>query len=124
MDNCDYTFPYHYIDISRGYDNIKEINEHLFLIEEVKKIIGNEYIKRQIKANKKIKELKIADLGCGDGRLIYELGKEGYKVDGYDRNKKATDFAKAFNQDCLIFRQDIKEMKIRIKYDIIRTYTL
>ena len=44
---------------------------------------------------------KIADVGCGDGKLLYELSKrlKSSQLDGYDLAKKAILFAKAYAED-------------------------
>jgi len=91
-----YSFPYHYlIEIKNNSLNFKKF------------IYGFEYftylnlIKNRII---KLKPVSIIDIGCGDGKLIYELCKnlEFYKsvnrIIGIDKDKRAISFAKAFNE--------------------------
>lgn len=91
-----YSFPYHYlVEIKNNCLNFKKF------------IYGFEYftylnlIKSRII---KLRPKSIIDIGCGDGKLIYELCKnqEFYnsvnRIIGIDKDKRAISFAKAFNE--------------------------
>jgi len=65
---------------------------------------------------------KIADVGCGDGKLLYELSKrlKNSQLDGYDLAKKAIMFAQAYAEgikNLNFYFEDFKNSKE--KYDII-----
>ena len=70
----------------------------------------------------KIKWQSIADVGCGDGKICLELNKTFPKstIHGYDLNKQAIAFAKAFghSKDNLKFF-DKDFMEANQKYDLI-----
>lgn len=91
-----YSFPYHYLlEIKNNRLSFKKF------------IYGFEYFSYLALIKKRIIKLKpksIIDIGCGDGKLIYELcrNKDFYKsvnsIVGIDKDKKAISFANALNE--------------------------
>lgn len=119
-----YEFPYHYIP---KYD-IEYNNFSLF------RVLGwgasyLSYIRLIVKLIKNYNFNSLIDIGCGDGRLLFELRKQfpEKKLTGIDISEKALMFAKAFNDNkteliCKDFT-DKKSLTYAsgnpIKYDII-----
>jgi len=87
----EYVFPYHYLIDLENFSNYKSWTW------------GIEYYNNMNFVIKKIKNINfesILDIGCGDGRLIYELKKifPEKKMVGVDLSEQAISFAKAFNR--------------------------
>lgn len=63
----------------------------------------------------------LADVGCGEGRIICDLEKKGVTatMSGFDVSKRAIDFAKAFSAKSSFDVHDILEAPLREKYEII-----
>ena len=65
----------------------------------------------------------LIDVGCGDGRLIYEaIGyKKFSKLVGVDYSDKAISFAKIINNNCKFYRIDLTTniSKLKMKNLII-----
>ena len=91
-----YSFPYHYLveikDESLDFKKFTYGFEYFSYLNLIKnRIIG-------------LKPNSIIDIGCGDGKLIYELCKDSnfYKsvqrIIGIDKDKRAISFAQAFNR--------------------------
>jgi 2-polyprenyl-3-methyl-5-hydroxy-6-metoxy-1,4-benzoquinol methylase len=103
----EYIIPYHFLDLSLDqYKYLWQI-EYLNLLK---------YINTQIKA---FDEQNVLDIGCGDGRLCYELKKNKIKVAGVDFSEKAIKFAKIFNPDTDFFVQNIFNLNLDNKYSQI-----
>jgi len=84
-------FPYHYIPYidQNGYPSITRLlpwgYEYLAMVGYLKgKILGSN-------------PEKLLDVGCGDGRLIYEIKGDIHQCYGIDLSKVAINYAKAFN---------------------------
>ncbi len=80
------------------------------------------YATEIIKEVIKLKPKNVADVGCGDGKILCELSKILKKsvLDGYDLSNKAILFAKAFSNEIKnlnFYCEDFKESKIQ--YDVI-----
>jgi len=99
----EYNFPYHYSDLFSNY----KYNFWAY----IKK---NELIIKCIPPSK-----RVLDLGCGDGRLLYELRKKGFNVDGLDYSKKAIAFAKAFNPQLKIYCKKLSNFNPPYKYEVV-----
>ena len=91
-----YSFPYHYlIEINKNFITFKKFT-YGFEYFSYFNIIKNSIIK--------LKPHSLIDIGCGDGKLIYELcrNQQFYKrinrIIGIDKDKKAISYAKAFNK--------------------------
>ena len=41
----------------------------------------------------------VFDIGCGDGRVSYEMATAGYRVSGFDYNQRALGFARVYNPE-------------------------
>lgn len=72
---------------------------------------------------RKHKVRKVLDICCATGRHAIELAKIGYKITGVDISDSAINIAKKraadFNLDINFFRQDMKKLKIKDKYDAV-----
>lgn len=97
-----YLFPYHYIDLHQGLKLFQDISylSHLNIIKELLYPF-----KGQI----------ILDAGCGDGRLCYELKRENVTIIGVDYSEKAINLAKAFSPNVKFHLQDLRKLKFMEK---------
>jgi 2-polyprenyl-3-methyl-5-hydroxy-6-metoxy-1,4-benzoquinol methylase len=113
-----YIFPYHHlVDINNNKISITKDSRFNYYI----------YLKEVVKIIEKIDDIKsLIDVGCGDGKLIYELTKKQdiyEKIDkfvGVDLSAKAIQFAKAFcfrKKKVDFENKDISE--IQEKYDLV-----
>ena len=108
-----YEFPYHYIVDFKGYNNSKILPWGLEYYSYVSWII--DYVN---KSNAK----KIAEVGCGDGKILWELAKinPDKQFIGYDLSKKAIAFAKAFGYGIRNLQFHDKDFdNDKDKYDLI-----
>lgn len=100
-----YLFPYHYSDfVSDEYKHIMMI-EYLGHIELIKNLL------------KPFRGQKVLDVGCGDGRVCWELRKENLNLTGVDYSEKAIGFAKILNEGVPFFVQDIKTLNLPERFD-------
>ena len=111
----EYEFPYHYlpeIDNQNWHLGKWWFNglEYLGVLTYVKNIINN------------LNPKNVLDFGCGDGRLILEMKKNGIqKITGIDISEQALNYAKAFNQSSnknVNLVSDFNEIK-NVKFDLI-----
>ncbi len=103
MQECDYFFPYHYLDIVSQEDKLLSI-EYISYMRKVKSLL---------KPDK-----KILDIGCGDGRFCYEVGQDdSMNISGIDYSERAIRFAKAFSPNIEFYCQDIYNLNLPYKYD-------
>ncbi|KKP40127.1 MAG: type 12 methyltransferase [Candidatus Peregrinibacteria bacterium GW2011_GWC2_33_13] len=102
-----YLFPYHYLDLASDHHKLLWTIEYLDLLGLVKKMISP------------FNNQKILDVGCGDGRFCYELKKENAKIAGVDFSEKAISFARVFNPEVDFFVQDIKNLNVPMKFDVV-----
>lgn len=104
-----YIFPYHYLDLVcddyRYFYNLDYLN----LLAIVKRFI------------KRFKSQSILDAGCGDGRLCWDLmaGGDNLKIVGVDFSDRALSFARAFNPQVSFLRQDLRQLDLKNKFDLI-----
>jgi len=81
-----------------------------------------QYIIDQVKP-KNIKDLNILDIGCGGGLICEPLARLGAKVTGVDFVRQNIEVAKhhAFENNLKInyFKQDVDNLKLKNKFDII-----
>jgi 2-polyprenyl-3-methyl-5-hydroxy-6-metoxy-1,4-benzoquinol methylase len=110
-----YQFPYHYIpDIRNGYFS-----------QSVVFSWGYEYLSYQEFLLKKLESIQFSsllDVGCGDGRLIFELGKQyqNIKLIGIDTSQTAINHAKACNPKGNYICGDISNKNLFTdKFDVI-----
>lgn len=101
-----YEFPYHYMDLASNYHKIMS-NGYLDLLNVVKEFI--------LSSNKN----KILEVGCGDGRLCYEIKNSGLEIVGVDYSERAINFAKLFNPNIKFYIQNIENLDLNEKFDII-----
>lgn len=110
-----YSFPYHYL-VSFEKENFTQ-TKSLFWGYEY-----NSYIRLVLINLEKFEFNSLLDVGCGDGKLLFELSKKylDKKFVGIDYSKKATQFAKAFNPELNIVCGDITDKSIfQEKFDIV-----
>jgi 2-polyprenyl-3-methyl-5-hydroxy-6-metoxy-1,4-benzoquinol methylase len=102
-----YGFPYHYLDL--GSEEFK----YIWNVEAVAKIelVKNILIKARVD--------NLLDAGCGDGRLAYELRNTKIVYTGVDYSLAAIRFAKAFNPDQIFLQADLSKMKLKKSYDAV-----
>jgi 2-polyprenyl-3-methyl-5-hydroxy-6-metoxy-1,4-benzoquinol methylase len=102
-----YIFPYHFADlISDKHKYLKNIPS-LDLLRQVKE---------------KVRELKgsyVLDAGCGDGRLIYEMRHENFKIVGVDFSERAIAFARAFTPTAEFHVGDLLKINFLQPFDVI-----
>lgn len=91
-----YHFPYHYIPRADG-SVFKPSRILRWGYEYVSYI---EYLKQKVLA---IQPKSLLDVGCGDGRFLYELQIEQIECTGIDTSERAIAFAKAFNPQTNFF---------------------
>ena len=103
----EYSFPYHYMDLAENPLTIFWSIEYLSYINIVKNII------------KPTSNKTILDAGCGDGRFCYEMNKVGAKIVGIDFSESAIRFAKAFNPNIEFLVQDIKDIDLPYQFDYV-----
>lgn len=76
-----------------------------------------------IKLIKPNKNIKVLDIGCGEGKDMVYLAKQGYDVYGFDVTKnginKTLRMAKENNVEVNAFVADINNFDIKEKFDII-----
>ena len=60
-----------------------------------------------------LKNKKVLDVGCGDGRTAFELIKQGAEVYGIDISKKAINYAKTFVPEGKFSVQDITKTNFK-----------
>jgi 2-polyprenyl-3-methyl-5-hydroxy-6-metoxy-1,4-benzoquinol methylase len=92
IQNDQYKFPYHHVVDLENFSNYESWT------------FGIEYFNNMNFAIRRIKGIdfdSLLDIGCGDGRLIFELKKifhgRGKRMVGADLSEQAIMFAKAFN---------------------------
>lgn len=103
----EYDFPYHYLDLKADeYKLIRRI-EYLSYLGIVKNLL------------KPFTGQSVLDAGCGDGRFCYELRNENVNFVGVDFSERAIGFARAFNPNVEFFIQDLKRLNLPYKFDYI-----
>lgn len=86
LQESQYLFPYHYLSL---YSVEHRDLLHLHYLEELR------LVRAWLEA---MGARSVLDVGCGDGRLCYEL-KDRFRVVGIDMSERAIAFARAFNPD-------------------------
>lgn len=102
-----YCFPYHYLD--KQFELYREIiyADYLSLMSKIIETIGP------------VEGMRLLDVGCGDGRLCYELSGKGAEITGIDFSEQAVAFARAFCHECRFDICDIMKMSYKEEFDII-----
>jgi|GEM_PF-6625522 len=74
--------------------NLKEFYQNNIKFEEYK--VNEKMNEREVKLLEELisKDQKILEMGCGVGRLIAELAKDGYDISGYDFTKRHMEITK------------------------------
>ena len=102
----DYSFPYHYLDLKLEDQRLNAI-EYLHYLQKIKEKIQPFYGQ------------KILDIGCGDGRFIYELKHEFVTLVGLDYSEQAIRFARAFNPEILFYTLPLENLPTKETFDVI-----
>lgn len=63
------------------------------------------------------KGARILDLGCGDGRIAYELQNLGFEVTGLDYSERAIGFAKLLAPKCQFYCVDLTKEEEYIQFN-------
>lgn len=109
-----YIFPYHHLVDFGEFSNYKVLSWGIEYYSYINRIID---IIKQINFN------SLLDVGCGDGKLIFEIMKfsKDKKVMGVDLSEKAISFAKAFNYEngAQFYCGDLADIDIKEKFDIV-----
>jgi SAM-dependent methyltransferase len=107
-----YEFPYHHLVNFDHFDNHKTLYGGINYYGYIKKVL--DYINKG-------KFVSLLDVGCGDGKLIFELARKSKnkKLTGIDFSEKAVLFAKAFNHGngSEFIHGDVNELKKT--YDVV-----
>ena len=108
-----YSFPYHYVpQWGERFTQVHTMRwgyEYASYMEFVTTLLKDKY-----------RPKKMIDVGCGDGRLVFEVSKHMPKVDvsGVDYSAQAISFAKAFNPKITFYTGDITDPSFSVgKYD-------
>lgn len=110
IQDSQYNFPYHYlVDFGNYPYRMKLLKwgfEYMCYVEEICSITSS------------ISPNSILEVGCGDGRLLYELSLFGFRnCTGVDISSRAINFAKAFCVDFNFFNDNVENCTK--KYDVI-----
>jgi len=104
-----YAYPYHYIPKWDGHNFSQTANSGL----------GYEYLSYLHFVMEKAGQIgfnSLLDVGCGDGRLLYEFSQRysGYQIAGIDYSQRAIDFAKIMMRGTKVecMRGDIKDQNL------------
>lgn len=106
-----YSFPYHFIP--RKEDNSYKHARYL--------VKGYEYLSYIEKVINKLEGIEfetLLDLGCGDGRFLFECFPrfKGIKFIGIDISENAVKFARIFNPHATIYNMDFtKQVQVNLK---------
>lgn len=103
----EYNFPYHYLDLVSDYRKFILNIEYLSLLEYAKRIIFS------------LSRKSVLDVGCGDGRLCFELKNKNLEIVGIDYSYKAINFARGFSPELEFIIQDIENFDRNDKFDVI-----
>jgi SAM-dependent methyltransferase len=98
----EYVFPYHYLDLMPRF-------EYMFLtVRSYRKIV--------IGLLAPYNGSKVLDVGCGDGRLVYELAEYNLNITGVDYSASAIAFAKVFCPRATFLVRDLIKDNIEGKF--------
>lgn len=113
--DIEYNFPYHYIpQVKNGFTQTYNWTWGKNYIAAIEFILENiEKDKNKIKS--------IADVGCGDGRLVKELSDNysDIRIMGIDYSNRAIDLAKAMNPESNFISINIINNILEDKFDAI-----
>lgn len=109
-----YIFPYHYIPnfINGFFSQTKNL------------FWGYEYLSYLNFCLDKLKSIQfcsLLDVGCGDGRFLYEAKKvfPGTNLLGIDFSQRAISLAKAINPDIEFIYGDVRKISLNDEYDVV-----
>ena len=102
----EYAFPYHYLDLWVDSNRLLWSIEYLSLIQNVMRRLGTT-----------VAGLHVLEIGCGDGRICHELHRAGAQVTGVDYSEAALAFARAFNPHVPFVCADAATMDLDEEFD-------
>ena len=88
---AEYDFPYHYLP---HFDRFGAPRVHRVLVWGLEYL---SYLGLVVRLVKELAPRTLLDVGCGDGRLLYELRDSVPSLAGCDTDERAIGFARAFN---------------------------
>ena len=105
MQEAQYEFPYHYLDVAVGSYRLR-LAEYVSLLDVV---------------TERVRALAttVLDAACGDGRLCYELRRAGLEVTGVDYSVRAIAFARAFNPGVEFAVADLTHLDLGRHFDTV-----
>lgn len=107
IQESEYIFPYHYISLNS--EKHKRLLELYYL----------SMLRRVCEALKPFNGQRLLDVGCGDGRLCYELKDENVNYTGIDYSSRAIAFARAFNPKSTFQVLSTLELPFENEFDIV-----
>jgi len=107
----EYFFPYHYLDLASDYHKYLSRFRYRSLLSYIEELVSDMVISED--------NTTILDAGCGDGRFCYELKDLDCEIMGVDYSERAITFARGFNPDIKFFVQDLENLELPYKFDII-----
>jgi SAM-dependent methyltransferase len=90
IQDSEYSFPYHYIPAAEPFALHRRLRwglEYMTYLSFVSDLIAQRG------------PASLLDVGCGDGRLLFEVAQHVEQRAGVDLSRRAADFARAFNPD-------------------------
>jgi len=107
----EYVFPYHYLDLASDYHKYLFRFEYQFLLKYIKELVSDIVSSSD--------NTVVLDAGCGDGRFCYELKKLNCQIVGVDYSERAISFARGFNPNIEFYVQDLEELDIPQEFDVV-----
>jgi 2-polyprenyl-3-methyl-5-hydroxy-6-metoxy-1,4-benzoquinol methylase len=101
----EYRFPYHYLDLFPKC-------AYWFLTERSYRAIVTELLGPSAGR-------RVLDVGCGDGRLCYELVRAGWDVTGIDYSERAVAYGRAFSDHVQFIAGDVASYQPERTYDAL-----
>jgi len=101
----EYAFPYHYLDLFPGLEYTNRVWQSLRA--QIRRLIGP------------CTGQRILDAGCGDARLCYDMRDENAHLTGVDYSERAVCWARGFNPQAEIIQGDLLTYRPDQPFDVI-----
>jgi 2-polyprenyl-3-methyl-5-hydroxy-6-metoxy-1,4-benzoquinol methylase len=98
---AEYEFPYHYLP---HFDRFGAPRVHRVLVWGLEYL---SYLGFVVRLVEELAPASLLDVGCGDGRLLYELRDRVPRLVGCDTDERAARFARAFNPTADVHLGDV-----------------